>query len=134
MITNDNLRGGWSSVQQRNPFFYERERDELCAAGVPTEKIKVIIEPVASTHDEAMVVRRFSEGLNVRSIIVVTSPYHSRRALWTFRQVFAGTNVVIDMNPVKLEVGPHASNWWSYRQGWQEIPVEYVKLIYYWIR
>jgi uncharacterized SAM-binding protein YcdF (DUF218 family) len=134
LITNDNLHGGWSSVEQRNPFFYEREQDELRASGVPEDKIKVIIEPVYSTFDEARGVRRFLEGADFRSVIVVTSPYHSRRALWSFRQAFAGSDLAVDINPVKADTGLQPSNWWASRRGWQEIPPEYVKLIYYWIR
>ena len=35
LITNDNMRGPWSSAEQRNLYFYERSLEELKNAGVP---------------------------------------------------------------------------------------------------
>src|ERR1051325_2993786 len=84
ILTNDNLRSAWLSSQQRNPYFYERARWELERLGVPEASIEVVTPPVAGTGDEAFVVRDFVASRNIHSILVVTSGYHSRRALWTF--------------------------------------------------
>ena len=35
LLTNDNQRGEWSSAEQRNPFFYERARNNLLLLQVP---------------------------------------------------------------------------------------------------
>ena len=135
LITNDNLRGGWSSPQQKNPFFFELELDELKTHGIPDDRIRLIKEPVSSTYDEAKAVREFAIATHLRSLIVITSPYHSRRALWTFRQVFAGTNITIDINPARSTVtGSETESWWGSHRKWLELPLEYVKLIYYWLR
>ncbi|HVI71214.1 MAG TPA: hypothetical protein VM656_06980, partial [Pyrinomonadaceae bacterium] len=55
VLTNDDTRGGWSSSQQRNPYFVERAMDELIKNGVPAVKIRVVPGAVSSTHDEALI-------------------------------------------------------------------------------
>jgi uncharacterized SAM-binding protein YcdF (DUF218 family) len=132
VLTNDNQQGGWLSSEQRNPFFYERARWELERLGVPRERIETICTPVVSTHDEALTVRSFAESQGIRSILVVTSAYHSRRALRTYRRALAGIQVSVGL--VAVAPGfqtPNPADWWLFPRGWQLIPVEYVKLIYY---
>jgi uncharacterized SAM-binding protein YcdF (DUF218 family) len=87
VLTNDDLRGGWDSEQQRNPYFVEREAEELRRAGVPGAHIEALPEPVASTYDEAVRVRAYASERGVSSVLVVTSAYHARRAAWVMRRV-----------------------------------------------
>jgi uncharacterized SAM-binding protein YcdF (DUF218 family) len=135
LLTNDNQQGPWLSSEQRNPFFHERARWELERLGVPATNIETIMEPVSSTHDEALVVRRFAQTNNVKSLLVVTSAYHSRRALRTFRRVFANSGIPIALSAAQPGwQTPAPSRWWFSRRGWLTVPVEYVKLLYYWIR
>jgi uncharacterized SAM-binding protein YcdF (DUF218 family) len=132
LITNDNTRGPWSSSEQRNPFFYERSFQELQAAGVPENSIEVVIQPVTSTNEEAEVVRQYVQERGLRSLLVVTSAYHSRRALWTFSRVFRGTRVQVGLVSASNGVeSPPPSTWWLTSVGWKLVPTEYVKLIYY---
>ena len=126
ILTNDNQQGGWSEPLQRNPYYYERSRDQLLNAGVPPEAIEIRLEPVASTYEEAQLIKR-EPGL--KSIVLVTSAYHSRRALWTFRRVLGGSDIEIGIEPVKFN--PPPKTWWLQVKGWQIVPVEYVKLLYY---
>lgn len=135
ILTNDNERGGWSSAEQRNPYFVERAVAELQRAGVPAEKIEVLPQPVASTRDEALLLRRYVAEHRLQSLVVVTSAYHSRRALWTLRRVFNGSNIEIEMNPVATGDGdwqsPTPLTWWWKWRGWLSVALEYPKLIYY---
>ena len=134
ILTNDNLRGGWISAEQRNPFFYEGAIKELRRLGVPDEAIVVIPTPVTGTQDEALVVREYLQP-PVGTLIVVTSAYHSRRALRSFKKVFAGTRTAVGIAPVKPGIQtPPASTWWLHRRGWEMVPVEYAKLAYYVVR
>jgi len=137
ILTNDNERGGWSSAEQRNPFFVERAAAELQQAGVPAQKIEVLSQPVSSTHDEAVLLRRYAEERHIQSLAVVTSAYHSRRALWMLRRVFNGSNIEVEINPVATGVfdwqtPPPLTWWWKWR-GWRSVALEYPKLIYYWL-
>jgi len=132
VLTNDNLQGTWSSAEQRNPFFYERARDNLVLIGVPQQRIEVIYQPVTSTYDEAKTVRDYAQLQGFRSILVVTSGYHSRRALWTLQRVFKGSNVQVGMQAVQTGIQtPSPLTWWLHARGWQMVAGEYVKSVYY---
>lgn len=135
VLTNDNNQGGWSKEEQRNPYYYERARQQLILEGVSPNDITVLLDPVYSTHDEAVVLRRSLEPTTFRSMLVVTSAYHSRRALWTLRQSFGGTVMRIGIEPV-LAAGqtPKPATWWLHLQGWEDVALEYVKMAYYWWR
>src|SRR2546421_3945850 len=134
LLTNDNEQGGWSSAEQRNPYFVERALAELIAGGVPRAQIEVLPQPVASTYDEARELREYAIAHNLRSLLVVTSAYHSRRALWTLNCVFAADNVTIGLEPVAPgQQTPAPAVWWLRRRGWQNVAGEYAKLIYYWL-
>jgi len=129
VLTDDNTRGGWSSAQQRNPFFVERSMDELIKQGVPADQIK-IAGVASNTHDEAKLIKDYALAHGLGSVLVVTSAYHSRRALHTLRRSFAGTSVAIG-----LEAAPVGSLnpvfWWLQPEGWRTVGSEFVKLIYY---
>lgn len=132
LLTNDNERGGWSSAEQRNPFFVERAIGELVGAGVPRTRIEALPQPVASTHDEARVLRDYAAAHNLRALLVVTSAYHSRRALWTLRRVGADSGIEIGVVPVAPGAQtPAPAGWWLEWRGWQFVAGEYVKLLYY---
>ena len=132
LITNDNARGPWSSAEQRNLYFYERSLEELKIAGVPPQSIDVLLQPVASTYEEAELIRDYAQQHGLRSILIVTSAYHSRRALWVFSRVFRDTGVRIGL--VAVAPGgesPEPATWWLSVRGWRLVPTEYLKMIYY---
>ena len=132
VLTNDNLQGTWSSAEQRNPFFYERARDNLVLNGVPQQRIEVIPHPVTGTYDEAQTVRDYAVAQGFKSILVVTSGYHSRRALWTLQRVFRDSNVEVGMQAVDTGIQtPSPLTWWLHARGWQMVAGEYVKTVYY---
>lgn len=132
LITNDNQRGPWSSAEQRNLYFYERSLEELHNAGVPDHSVDVLMHPVDGTHAEAELVKQYAREHGLRSVLVVTSAYHSRRALWTFSRVFRDTGIQIGLTPVSPgSDSPRAATWWLTARGWRLVPTEYVKMIYY---
>ena len=132
LVTNDNMRGPWSSAQQRNPFFYERALEEIKNAGVSTTSVELLPQPVASTHEEAELVRQYAEEHQLHSVLIVTSAYHSRRALWVFSRVFRDTGIRIGLINVRPgDESPRPATWWLSLRGWRLVPTEYVKLVYY---
>ena len=131
VLTNDNEQGGWSTTEQRNPFFYEHARTELIRLGVPPDCIEVLYTPISSTWDEAQVVRAYVVSKDLHSVLIVTSSYHSRRALATFRALFP-QNVSLGMDPVATGIQTPSPAMWCFQlRGWQIVVAEYVKLIYY---
>jgi uncharacterized SAM-binding protein YcdF (DUF218 family) len=144
LLTDDHTRGGWNSAQQRNPFFVERAMEELVKAGVPQDRIEIVPGFAGSTRDEALILKEraidevhvdhFVRYPKLNSILVVTSAYHSRRALRTLQQAFAGTDVTVGMDPSTNDSFAASAFWWLRPQGWRTVGGEYVKLIYYWFK
>ena len=135
LLTNDDTRGGWSSALQRNPYFVERATEELIKQGVAADRIRVVPRVVSSTHDEALVLKEYAVAQGLRSLLVVTSGYHSRRALRTLRQAFAGTGTTIGLEPAPVGFQtPTPAFWWLRVEGWRSVAGEYAKLVYYWFK
>lgn len=135
LLTDDGQRGGWSTEEQRNPFFVERAAAELKLGAVPADNIEVLPGTVSTTYEEAVNLRSFALSRNLRSILVVTSAYHSRRALWTLRRVFEGSNVEVGIgSPPAGDESPGAAIWWLTPRGWQMVALEYPKMVYYRLR
>lgn len=130
LLTTDNQQGGWSRLDQRNLYFHEIAMRALIRWGVPAQNIEVVGTPVTSTWDEAVVIREYAKAHNLRSILIVTSSYHSRRALWTFRTQLQDTQIGIDPAPTGIQT-PRPATWWLLPRGWELVFVEYLKLIYY---
>ncbi len=133
ILTDDGGRGGWSSAEQRNPSFVELAADELQRAGVPSDKIEMLPQLVASTYEEAALLRLYADAHGTRSLLFVTSAYHSRRALWTLRKVFRNSGREIGLAAVSPgEQSPAPLIWWLSASGWRMVAGEYVKFGYYW--
>jgi len=68
-------------------------------------------------------------------LLIVTSGYHSRRALWSVRRACedSGIEIGIDSAPPGWQT-PSPWVWWSKRRGWKLVAGEYVKMIYYWTK
>ena len=135
VLTNDGLRSGWSREQELNPFFVERANAEIRRVGVPQEKIVVIPQALSSTYEEAVALRRYAIEHGLHSLLIVTSAYHSRRARWTFQQVFQQTGIRIGLEPVPPgHQTPGLFTWWLSPGGWRFVASEYLKTVYYHLR
>lgn len=132
VLTNDGLRGGWSQGEQRNPLFVEHAAAELRRYGVTSQNIEVLPGYVTNTYTEAVALRDYATMRGWRSLLIVTSGYHARRALWTYRRVFRGSGIEIGLDPVMPgEQTPLPAFWWLQPSGWRAVAGEYGKLIYY---
>jgi uncharacterized SAM-binding protein YcdF (DUF218 family) len=130
ILTDDHQQGGWNAEEQRNPYSFEVARRELVWLGVNANDIDVIPGVVNSTYDEAMAVREYSKRKNMHSLVLVTSAYHSRRALRVFRHAFADTPIEIGSGPAAPGwQTPRPSAWWLSLRGWQLVGGEYLKLL-----
>jgi uncharacterized SAM-binding protein YcdF (DUF218 family) len=132
LLTNDPMLSGWIEAERRNPSFVVLATEELRRAGVAADRIEVLPQSVSSTYEEAVALRDYARARGLRSILVVTSSYHSRRALWTLRRVFQGSGIEVGLYAVAPgRQMPAPATWWWHPFGWQVVALEYVKLIYY---
>ncbi|MCY7348171.1 MAG: YdcF family protein [Pyrinomonadaceae bacterium] len=135
-LTNDGTRGGWNQNQQKNPYFVELARMELVAQKVPENAIEVLSETVAGTDDEAELFVKTAREQNLKSILLVTSAYHTRRTLWTFEKVLAESGLKTEIGIASAPFGqqtPSPNFWWLSPFGWNLVAGEYVKSFYYWV-
>jgi uncharacterized SAM-binding protein YcdF (DUF218 family) len=61
---------------------------DLVERGVPKEKILRLAQDADGTREEAVVLARLAEDHKWKSVVVVTSNFHTRRARYIFEQVF----------------------------------------------
>jgi uncharacterized SAM-binding protein YcdF (DUF218 family) len=99
--------------------------------GVPEDRI-VPVARAYTTYEEALRTRDVVKERGFRSVLIVTSPYHLRRALWTFRQVFRREPVAV--GAVAAPDNAFSINaWWRSHVGRKAVLTEYVGLVYYWL-
>jgi hypothetical protein len=98
--------------------------------GVPAERIRM--EQVSrSTHESLLAIRPILEEESIRSLVVVTSPYHQRRAAWAARRTLRGVAIV--SRPAD-PAGWKPDGWWRTEWDRRIVLGEYLKLVYYVIR
>ena len=135
LLTNDAVKGGWSITEERNPLFIERAVAQLRQEAVPADRIEMVPGVVQNTYEESQRLLEYAQIHHLKSILVVTSAYQSRRALWVLRRVFAGSGVQVGLEAVTPgEQAPRALSWWLYPLGWKMVPLEWIKLGYYVLR
>jgi len=112
------------------PAEVDEARDVMIKLGVPAS---AIIQP-ARIHDntaqEAQTLHQLAHQHGWRRIIVVTSPYHLRRAAFAIRRELNGTNVEVEMRGTRYEPA-HPERWWAYRDDLRWVLDEGAKLIAY---
>lgn len=123
--------GGYSSENQR----YEANWSEYVATitGVPQEAIAIDNTTNVSTYEEAERLKAYIEAhpeKNIKNIIVVTDPYHTRRARWAYRKVL-GDQFTIQMASVPFDRTGYTKQWWAQAVSRKMVLTEYLKSIYY---
>jgi uncharacterized SAM-binding protein YcdF (DUF218 family) len=102
----------------------------LKGLGVPRDAMLISDKSVESLFEEAEMVKKVVDDGGYRSIIVITSPTHSRRAWLTFRKVFRGDeNIRILVTPTSYS-NYKPEEWWKKGPYAHEVISEYGKLIY----
>lgn len=105
-------------------------REKAIALGVPPDRIRC--EATARTTRETMLtVAPLLRRERVRSVALVTSPYHQRRAFLAARKALPG--VTIRNHPASPAYSARR-DWWREEDTRTSVILEYVKLLYYAIR
>jgi len=105
----------------------------LKESGVPESAILTSDVQVKSTIEEAALVRKEVEKRDFKSLIILTSPTHSRRAWLTYRKVFEDSDIRILALPSKYSKFK-PEDWWKRRRYVRDVIIEYQKLIFYAIK
>jgi uncharacterized SAM-binding protein YcdF (DUF218 family) len=118
---------------QANHAEYGKER--AIAQGVPPQAIGADGALVTSTYSETIKLKEYiiSNHLPVDSVIVVSDPFHMRRARWTYKRVL-GDGFNVQMAPVPFELSPYQRRWWTDVESQRYVKNEYLKTAYYFAR
>jgi uncharacterized SAM-binding protein YcdF (DUF218 family) len=111
---------------------YKRKAVRL---GVPAEAVVADGAWVTSTYSEALRLQTYiaQSEVPVRSVIVCSDAYHTRRARWAYRRVL-GSQVQLQMAPVPFDQSPLQREWWVHPLSRERVAEEYAKLVYYFAR
>ena len=124
------IRTNTEMLLDHSDIFMPREEEinkqVLLKKGVPAIRIKTLAQTVVSTADEAEEVMKITKSDNCR-MIVVTSPYHVRRAKMIFHDHVNGC----DIRVVGSSYEPYPSKWWQDKELARNIILEIHKILFY---
>jgi uncharacterized SAM-binding protein YcdF (DUF218 family) len=122
--------GGWCEYHKM--YHGEHARQIAVASGVPLDAIFVDDAHVTSTYSETVRLKAWMDlrPVPIHSVIVVSDPFHMRRARWTYRRILGG-KVEILMAPVPFDQTPYQPRWWENVESKKYVKDEYLKFIYY---
>lgn len=135
-ISRPEVSDGYELLKERG-IYYPEESDLLEKLlkdlNVPEKAIIRDSHYVNNTLIEARYARQEAEKRGFKSLIVITSPTHSRRAWLTFKKVFKGAGIKIYSMPTGYsEFDPES--YWHDRKYLKEVLLEYQKLLFYKLR
>ncbi len=97
-----------------NAGISELMEHDLVERGVPKEKIVRFAHDANSTAEEAILLAHFAESHKWRSVILVTSNYHTRRARYIFQKEFPAGITVSVASARDGDFDP--GRWWEKRK------------------
>ena len=113
---------------------FDEHRERVIALGVRPEDISPDASWATSTYEEALELEELlEEGAALRSVIVVSSPYHMRRAQYAFNKVL-GDRVTRQFAPVPFEMTRYEQRWWTDGRSRSMVVKEYLKIMGYLVK
>jgi uncharacterized SAM-binding protein YcdF (DUF218 family) len=100
------------------------------AMGIPEKSFQFIGNGVSSTYDEALATREFLKENGYKTILLVTSKWHSKRAYLTFRSALKDDGIKIVIQPSKYDAF-RPDGWRKNENDAELVFYEYIRLIYY---
>jgi uncharacterized SAM-binding protein YcdF (DUF218 family) len=106
---------------------------EFCRAvlkemGTSTQNTDMFGDGHISTVEEAEALRAYLNGQDA-TLLVVTSPYHARRAQIILEDVLPNCEIIMTVTPE----GSFPEKWWTDQRSAQDIVMEAAKLVHYWL-
>lgn len=109
----------------------EAKRRIAIKRGVPADRVLLALGPT-STWQEAQRTRREAEANGWKSIVVVTDPFHTRRARATFHKVFGGSPIQVAVYHLpEGRSSQTTARWWRREGDFMAVINETLKLFFY---
>jgi uncharacterized SAM-binding protein YcdF (DUF218 family) len=101
----------------------------LLSLGTPEGAIETFGNALGNTHQEVLALRDWAERHNLRSIIVPTEIFSTRRVRWMLHRAFPSGFVI---RVIALETPEYRrDDWWRHVQGVAAFENEFIKYVYY---
>ena len=123
------MTGGLINLPHINSTWAELQKEEAIDMGVPQDDI-LLVDNSNTTYEDAQFSREIMLQNNFSSAIIVTSPYHMRRAAWIFGKVFKDDSIKLFYSPVDNSWFK-PEKWWTDERKMHVIMDEYAKFVYY---
>ncbi len=120
-----------SSGKEQTFSEVEMIRALLVGRGVPKDAIQIIEKYPRSTFENVVFVQSLLKERGTKNILLITSPYHSRRALWVWRKAMPE---LVVLAPVVVDTPESTAQWTASVDEIKVICYEYAAIAYYWCR
>jgi len=100
----------------------------LLKKGVPDSSMHFIEGYAISTVDEAISIRKMYKNQNAK-LLIITSPFHVRRAELIFKREFAGSGIQFIVLGTPYE--SFTEKWWKDQNSARNVLLEITKIIFY---
>lgn len=134
VIIAEESMGGYQGLTDRGVKIISHTSQavsSLVALGVPADSITILPGDARSTLDEAAIVRNYLDtNPDLDTLILVSSPYHLRRASMIFDKAFeeAGLTVFIGTSGSGAFTDFEAAGWWRSKEDIQHVLTEVIKI------
>lgn len=130
----DLLRQGYApSLVMSQTIYGDRTYQQVEAmAGKESEKIYWMPSDAVSTRGEAIEARQVLKKLKCRSILVVTSSYHTRRAKKIYTRELEPEGIQVRVVPAPVP-GFDRKSWWKSQAGRAVVLFEAAKILCSWL-
>jgi uncharacterized SAM-binding protein YcdF (DUF218 family) len=106
----------------------------LSGLGVEASRVQTLPLLVTNTYDEASAALAYCKQRSISRLLIVTSPYHTRRALATFAAVFRSSDVTLGIEPAMSFSPAQPQDWWRYEYDRKYVRYEWAALGWYVVR
>ena len=133
VMSREQLETAFTAIGRRGialPSEVERARDLAIRLGVPPEAIELPDTLHGSTAGEAVTLRSLARDNHWRTVIVVSSTFHLRRARFAMQRELRGTGVRVLMRATRYD-NAKPEQWWRQRGDIRDILSEVPKFAAY---
>lgn len=123
LLSDDRNIGPWVPELQKNLTSVERGKRTLIQLGIPEEKILILPGNFEGTIGEARILQKYLLTHPTNSLLIVTSPFHLRRAYWSVQK---RVNSALDIYTYTFSLESHKQT-----LSFHYVFTEYIKLLYY---
>jgi uncharacterized SAM-binding protein YcdF (DUF218 family) len=114
----------------RLPAEGEVARNALIQLGVPADRVLILSGNPDNTAAEGAMLKEYASARGWRTVIVVTSKLHTRRAAFAMRRALAGAPVRVVMRATRYD-DDEPERWWRKRRTIRTVMCEAPKLVAY---